>query len=192
MLKNFIYPYLLSVALIGLSGCSGWKMANGHSSAKKSVRIPYVQGDSSGELTAALAEALDEQLSFHVDEQGHYELRVKLLDSKEEKIGYRYDPIELKEEGKRVLILNESRAKTLAKVSLVNRHTNEVLKGPAHILGNVEYDHQENTLDNDIQDFSLGQLSDVDTIHEARNIPIYRDLAQKIAMWLQESVDLCV
>ena len=185
MLKNFIYPYLLSVALIGLSGCSGWKMANGHSSAKKSVRIPYVQGDSSGELTAALAEALDEQLSFHVDEQGHYELRVKLLDSKEEKIGYRYDPIELKEEGKRVLILNESRAKTLAKVSLVNRHTNEVLKGPAHILGNVEYD-------NDIQDFSLGQLSDVDTIHEARNIPIYRDLAQKIAMWLQESVDLCV
>jgi hypothetical protein len=167
-------------------------MANGHSSSKKSIRVPYVQGDSSGELTAALVEALDEQLSFHVDEAAQYELRVQLLDSKEEKIGYRYDPIELKKNGKRVLILNESRAKTLAKVSLVNRHTSEILKGSAHILGNIEYDHQENTLDNDIQDFSLGQLSDVDTIQEVRNIPIYRDLAQKIALWLQESVDLCV
>jgi len=191
MLKNSTYPYLLSLAFccLALSSCSGWKVVDGNS-AKKTVRVPYVQGDNSGELTAALTEALDDQISFCVDESGQYELQVQLLDSKEEKIGYRYDPIEREKEGKKVLILNESRAKTLAKVSLIDRHTAEVIKGPAHILGNVEYDHQENTLDNDIQDFSLGQLSDVDTIHEVRNIPIYRDLALKIALWLQEQEDL--
>jgi len=193
MSKNFASLYLRSLALLlcaVLSSCSGWKVAGCHSCDRTAVRIPYVQGDNSGELTTALVTAVDEQVAFHVSESGQYELQVKILDSKEEKIGFRYDPIELEKEGKKDLILNESRAKTLAKVTLVDRHSSQVIRGPAHILGNIEYDHQENTLDNDIQDFSLGQLSDVDTIHEVRNIPIYRDLAQKIAFWLQDQHDL--
>jgi hypothetical protein len=153
------------------------------------VSIPYVQGDATGQLTSRLVEAISTQPGFRVDESGKYLLRVALLDSREEKIGFRYDPKKLKK-GKNDLILNETRAKALAEVSLVNRYTNETIRGPAYILGNIEYDHQENTIDNNINDLSLGQLSDIDTAQDVTYIPQDRDLAQKIGLWLQNQQDL--
>jgi hypothetical protein len=152
------------------------------------VSIPYVQGDASGELTSRLVQAVSSQPGFRVDESGKYVLRVTLLDSREEKIGFRYDPRKLKH-GKKDLILSETRAKALAEVSLVNRYTNEKISGPAYILGNIEYDHQENTIDNNINGLSLGQLSDVDTAQDVTYIPQDRDLAQKISLWLQNQQD---
>jgi hypothetical protein len=154
-----------------------------------SVAIPYAHGDDSGELTARLVEAINSQPGFRVDEGGDYVLKVNLLDDKEEKIGYRYDPLALKK-AEHKLILNESRAKALAEVRLINRSTKQEIAGPAFILGNIEYDHQENAIDNDINDFSLGQLSDIDTAQDVTYIPLYRDLAQKIALWVQNQQDL--
>jgi len=154
-----------------------------------SIRIPYVEKDPSGELTTELVEVLSRQGGFSVDESGRYELRVAVLDRKEQKIGYRFDPEDLAQNNKS-LILNESRAKTLARVEIVDLYTNKTVLGPAHILGSIEYDHQQNNVNDDIQRFSLGQLSDVDTISDIKRTPIYRDLARKICMWLQDQRDL--
>lgn len=153
------------------------------------VRIPYAQGDASGELTSRVVEAVNAQPGFRVDESGRYILSVKLLDSSEEKIGFRYDPRKLRH-GQKDLILNETRAKALAEISLIDTTTSTKICGPAYILGNIEYDHQENTIDNNINDLSLGQLSDIDTAQDVTYIPEYRDLAQKIALWLQNQRDL--
>jgi hypothetical protein len=153
------------------------------------VYIPYVQGDSTGELTSRLVEAVSNQPGFRVDESGNYLLRVSILNSREEKLGFRYDPKKLKK-GEKDLILNETRAQTLAEVSLVDRYTNTVIGGPAYILGNIEYDHQENSIDNNINDLSLGQLSDIDTAQDVTYIPQDRDLASKISLWLQNQQDL--
>jgi hypothetical protein len=193
MQMNFISPRrngLLACLLFCLTGCAGWHMANSVSADKQmTVSIPYAKGDDSGELTSRIVEAVNNQPGFFVDESGQYLLQVRLLDDREEKIGFRYNPRKLKK-GVHKLILEESRAKALAEVSLVDRFTKKTVAGPAYILGNIDYDHQENTVDNDINDLSLGQLSDIDTAQDVTYIPLYRDLAAKIALWLQNQQDL--
>jgi hypothetical protein len=183
--------YLYILFLVGIAcGCSTWHLADSMSPGNQvTVSIPYVQGDATGELTSRLVEAVSTQPGFHVDESGTYLLRVTLLHTREEKIGFRYDPRKLRH-GERDLILSETRARALAEVSLVNRYTNERISGPAYILGSTEYDHQENTIDNNINDLSLGQLSDIDTAQDVTYIPQDRDLAHKISLWLQNQQDL--
>jgi hypothetical protein len=173
-----------------LTGCAGWHVADSVSADNQmTVRIPYAHGDDSGELTSRVVEAVSLQPGFQVDESGQYLLQIRLLDDKEEKIGFRYNPRELKK-GSRKLILEESRAKVLAEVTLINRFTKKIVAGPAHILGNADYDHQENTIDNNVNDLSLGQLSDIDAAQDVTYIPLYRDLSSKIALWLQNQQDL--
>ena len=80
-----------------LAGCASWHVADSVSSDRQmTVRIPYIQGDDSGELTSRVIEAVSLQPGFCVDESGQYLLRIHLLDDKEEKIGFRYNPRELK------------------------------------------------------------------------------------------------
>ena len=173
-----------------LAGCASWHVADSVSSdSQMTVRIPYAQGDDSGELTPRVIEAVNNQPSFRVDESGQYLLRIRLLDDSEEKIGFRYSPRKLKK-GSKKLILEESRAKALAEVSLIDRFTKKTVAGPAYILGNIDYDHQENTIDNNVNDLSLGQLSDIDAAQDVTYIPLYRDLSTKIALWLQNQQDL--
>ena len=194
MQMNFISPLRkgLFVGLLCLTGCAGWHTATSVSADKQmAVCVPYVVGDDSGELTSRVIEAVSNQPGFLVDESGQYLLKIRLLDDREEKIGFRYSPRELKK-GRRKLILEESRAKALAEVTLVDRFTKKSVAGPAYILGNIDYDHQENTIDNDINDLSLGQLSDIDTAQDVTYIPLYRDLSLKIALWLQNQQDLGV
>ena len=189
MRKNFTY-LLCKGLLCCLTGCTGWHVANSASSeTQMTVRIPYAQGDDSGELTSRVIEAVNCQPGFRVDESGQYLLKIRLLDDKEEKIGFRYNPRELRK-GSHKLILEESRAKALAEVSLIDRFTKKTVAGPAYILGNIDYDHQENTIDNDVNDLSLGQLSDIDAAQDVTYIPLYRDLSAKIALWLQNQQDL--
>ena len=189
MRMNFISP-LCKGLLCCLTGCASWHVADSVSSDKQmTIRIPYAQGDDSGELTSRVIEAVNNQPGFRVDESGQYLLRIRLLDDTEEKIGFRYNPRELKR-GSHKLILEESRAKALAEVTLVDRFTKKNVVGPAFILGNTDYDHQENTINNNVNDLSLGQLSDIDAAQDVTYIPLYRDLSSKIALWLQNQQDL--
>jgi hypothetical protein len=193
MLKNYISTALTNKVLIGFfavcTACTPWHMSKSvMDSDCKQISIPYVQNDEDGELTAYLVQAVSEQPGFRVDNGGRYLLSVKLLDRKESKLGFRYNPIELRK-GEKELILNETRAKALAEVKIVDRFTNEIIRGPAYILGSIEYDHQESSVNNDINRLSLGQLCDIDTAEDVVYIPLYRDLAAKIGLWLQNNSD---
>ena len=193
MLKNFTYIARISSLLIGgllcCPSCTSWHLAPSVTDSEpKQICIPYVHNDETGELTSDLVKAVNDQPGFRVDDGGRYLLSVKLLDSKEFKTGFRYDPRKLKK-GEKDLILSESRAKALVEVQVIDRFTNEVVRGPAYILGSADYDHQENTINNDINRLSLGNLSDIDTAEDVVYIPLYRDLSQKIGIWLQNNFD---
>jgi hypothetical protein len=193
MLKNYTSIVQISNLLIGIvticPSCTPWHMAQSVTDSEpKQICIPYVQNDETGELTSDLVKAINDQPGFRVNDGGRYLLSVKLLNTKDSKLGFRYDPRKLKK-GKRDLILNETRAKALVEVSVIDRFTNEVVRGPGYILGSAEYDHQESSIDSDINRFSLGNLSDIDTTEDVVHIPLYRDVANKIGIWLQNNYD---
>ena len=177
--------FLICFAL--LSGCTHWHLSDS-TTQKKTIHIPYALGDSTGELTRRVIGEVTKQPGFTVEDSGQYLLTIKLLDSKDQKVGYRFDPIDL-EEGRKKIILNESRALALAEVTLKDTFSNKVILGPSYILGTADYDHQQNTIDKDTNDLSLGQLSDVETAQDVTYIPLYRDLAIKISLWLQNASD---
>ncbi|MDB6081861.1 MAG: LptE-family protein [Chlamydiia bacterium] len=156
------------------------------SSRTRTVSIPFVQGDPNGRLTSDLVEQIEKQggLRFAHD-GGELTLKVTILDDRYDNIGYRHDPKKLRQGGKHKIIPNETRSKILAEVTVTETATQKVLLGPAYILATAEYDHQNYSVDNDINNFSLGQLSDIDTAEDVLDIPLYRNLAREIALYLQ-------
>ena len=178
---------LLLLICMSLSGCSGWHFSDSIAH-KKTVQIPFAHGDATGEFTRKVISEVSKQPGFSVDDSGQYLLVIRMLDSKNQKIGYRYDPIEL-EKDKKKIILNESRALSLVEVTLKDTFSNTTVLGPSYILGAIDYDHQENSIDMNTNDFSLGQLSDVETAQDVTYIPLYRDLAVKIGAWLQNATE---
>ena len=180
---------MAGVLLVTLPGC-GWKLAQSVSASQPMrICIPYAAGDSTGEFTTQLISAVSRQPGFIIDENSQYQLSVKFLDSKEQRIGYRYDPREL-HRGRQKIVPNENRDKQLVELSIVDSVTQKIVCGPAYILGSAEYDHQENSINNDINDLSLGQLSDINAEKDVTYIPLYRDLVLKIGSWLQNQQDL--
>ena len=171
------------------AGCS-WRMAPSlDNSATRTISIPYVQGDSSGKLTNELVEQIERQGGFHfVQDGGDLTLKVKLVADKYENIGFRYDlkkfEVDRHRHGKRRIIPNETRSKLVAEVQVVDNSTGKNVLGPVYILGTAEYDHQNYSINNDINRFSLGQLSDIDTAHDVLDIPLHRNLAREIAQYL--------
>ena len=154
-----------------------------------SLSIPYVQGDSDGQLTGALIEAVQQAGGFrYVHSGGTLTLNVKILDRKKENIGFRFDPKRFTV-GKRRIIPSEGRRKLLAEVSVIDSVTKKVLIGPALVVGICEFDHQNYSLNHDVNIFSLGQLSDIDTTYDVVDIPLNRDTARRIAEYLEAHYD---
>jgi hypothetical protein len=150
-----------------------------------SLSVPYASGDKDGRLTSQLIEQIEKEGLFRYSPEGSkYVLKVRILDTKYENIGFRYDPKRLAKEQKEKLIPNETRSRLLAEVTIVNNETGKNVLGPAHILSTSEYDHQNYSINNDINRFSLGQLSDIDTAQDVMNIPLYRNLAKEINFYL--------
>lgn len=175
-------------ALFFFTSC-GWHVADTYSKTNGyTVSIPYAYGDNDGLLTSEIIAQVQKETGLnYVQNSGEYTLRVVLLDTKNENIGFRYDPKKL-ENGKKKLIPDETRRRLLAKVSLVHTASNTEVLGPSYIMGNVEFDHRYYNLSHNINRFSLGQLTDIDTTSDAINTPLQRDLAQQIALWLENNI----
>jgi hypothetical protein len=149
---------------------------------KPTLSIPYVEGDRSGRLTDVLCESIEKGGFFgYSPSGGEYTLKVRLCDSKYENLGFRYDP---KKEDRKKIIPNETRSKLLAEVTVINSLTNKVIIGPSYVLATCEWDHQNYSIDNDINRFSMGQLSDIDTAQNVLDIPLYRNMAKEISLFL--------
>jgi hypothetical protein len=174
-----------------LTTSCGWHLSNEFSQEQQlSISVPYVYGDHDGALTTALVSEIEKQGSFsYAQEGGQFTLNVELVDSRSDNIGFRYDPKKL-ENGKRKTIPSETRRKVLAKVTVVDSLSQKVCMGPSYILGSTEFDHEYYNLSHNINRFSLGQLTDIDTTYDVVSIPLYRALSRDIAAYLENNVDI--
>jgi hypothetical protein len=183
-MRSLLFLILLSCSACGYHATGHFQEANG-----KTLSIPYAYGDGDGLLTAEIIAQVQKETGFNFSQNGgEYTLKVHLLDTKNQNIGFRYDPHKL-ESGKKKLIPEEVRRRLLANVSIIHSASNAVVKGPAYIMGTCEYDHRYYNLSHNINRFSLGQLTDIDTTYDVVNTPLYRDLARQIALWLANNSD---
>ena len=186
MQKKLLF-LLLSPLVLTLS--CGWHLQTSDiSQNEQTISIPYVVGDREGLLTAELVQQFEQGGVFkYTSDGGTYTLCVEVLDTKSQNIGFRYNPRRFETGIKKQLIPSETRRRALAKVSLIETATQKVVSGPALITGACEFDHQNYSINNRTNRFSLGQLTDIDTTYESINIPLYRSLAVNICQYIENS-----
>lgn len=149
----------------------------------RTVSVPFVEGDWDGDLTAAVVQQISTSGVFaYRKEGGSLTLKIKVLDSRDENIGFRYYR---NKEGKlkKDLIPTETRIAVSAEVSLIETGTCNHILGPTLITAGVDFDHDFYSSDTT---FSLGQLSDYDSAYDAVNHPLNKILAQKIVDFVND------
>lgn len=168
-----------------LSSC-GYQFGPGELSiAQRSISVPYVCGDPDGSLTAALINAISRSgVYVYRERHASARLEVKLLELRDQNIGFRYDR---NQEGELLstIIPTETRLCALAEVVLVDAETGCILIGPARVSTNTEFDHTFYSTRNSVNVFSLGQLTDVDDARDAaQRDPLYNSLAQMVVDYI--------
>ena len=145
----------------------------------KSVSVPYVEGDKNGTLTAAIAKELSSAGKDYKQSDGALTLKIKIMDSRDENIGFRYDRdnnnVILKD-----VVQSEGRVSIIIEVSVEETSTGKVLVGPKLMAASSDYDYAfSNSCDNMLQ-FSLGQIDTADVARDAAAESANRVLARKI------------
>lgn len=173
-----------------LAFCSCGYRINGPESGddRSTISVPYVVGDSGGQLTNELVRQLSASGAFEcVQNNGHYTLKVIMFSDGNDKIGFRYDRKDLSGKRKKNLMPVEGRRKASAEVTLINSATEEIEIGPVVVRADAEYDYIDSDSLREISfegrstiSFSLGQLDSIEGAQDDAYVPLYRHLAQKI------------
>jgi hypothetical protein len=151
------------------------------------ISIPYVEGDSKGELTAEVIKKLSFSGALrYVNHNGDLVLKIKLIEWSDENIDFRYDR-KKRGEIKKSIIPTESRFTVLAEVLLIESVSGQTIRGPTLITAYTEFDHTYYTTRDEINVFSLGQLSDVDSARDVATHPLNRVLADRIVDYVINS-----
>lgn len=173
--------------VLGLAGC-GYRtdFCCDQEGNPKEICIPYVVGDLDGALTAEIVRTLSPYYICR-SEGGCYMLKITINDDYDENIGFRYDR---KRNGriKHYIIPVESRRSLVADVELVDRATLKTVQGPVTLSATVEFDHEYETVRDNANTFSLGQLTDYDAAYETSSTPLYTLFAQRV-LWFLLYVD---
>lgn len=181
---------LMSLLLLLFSSSCGYRFERGEST---SVSIPYVIGDQQGELTTALIRELAKSsLLRYSHGHGKWILSVKIINTEDERIGFRYDRSPVKGKLRKHLEGIENRRHILAEVTIVSSDTEELLYGPHLVSAASEYDYVDPDSLQDLsvrgprgrffssEAFSLGQLDTIDAAKQDTLLLLYQKLAQKI------------
>jgi hypothetical protein len=182
----------LTVSLLLFSSCGYHMDGSEDFEGRRTVTVPYVVGDSAGQLTNELIRQLSVSGVFEcVQNSGQYILKVIVFSDGSDRIGFRYDR---KNDGKlkKNLMPVEGRRTISAEVTLVNSATEEIEIGPVIVTADADYDYIDS---NDLYEvamvnskgkvqstisFSLGQLDSIEGAQDDVAVPLYRHLAQKI------------
>ncbi|MFA6118352.1 MAG: LPS assembly lipoprotein LptE [Parachlamydiales bacterium] len=173
------------------SSC-GYHLGRNDNSEIKSVEVPYVEEDMYGLLTNELIKNIANSSAMHYQStNANYELKVKVLNSATNKIGYKYDT---NNEGQRTKNIRptEGRCSLTAEVQLINIKTREIKFGPFTVTSDSDFDYVDQDSLSDLSfidpsgnritvlSFSLGQLESIDSAKEAALKPLFEQLAKKI------------
>lgn len=174
------YFILGCVSLLALSSCYYHFGQSDLSERYRTISIPYIEGDDEGELTAELIHTIASEGGLrYLPAGGELVLKIKLIESYDENIGFRYDR---HKDGtiKKGLIPTETRLNLTAEVFLLEASSDSILRGPTLIRASIDFDHDYYYDRNSVNVFSLGQLNDIDEAQEAAMRPLHRRLAEKI------------
>src|SRR5262249_16699121 len=131
-----------------------------------SVLVPYVKGDVDGSLTSAIIKEIAASGIYRYQPySSNYTLEVIILDDYFDHIGYRFDRSK-KGKLKHEIIPVETRGGVLVEVVLVDSISSCVIKGPVRLQTSIEFDHDYYTIRNQVNIFSLGQLTDIDSAED--------------------------
>lgn len=153
----------------------------------RSICVPYVLGDKTGELTASLVKQISLSGGF-VYKTGRADLilHVSLIDIDELNVGFRYDRNK-KGKRERDLIPTETRLTAIAEVSVTDACSGCTLLGPAILKASLDVDHDYYFGSDRTNEFSLGQLTDYDAAFDSAQTPLYVVLAKKIVDYVIHS-----
>jgi hypothetical protein len=174
----------LGLAILGcwilLSGC-GYRYGQGSLPLKyRTICVPYVVGDKTGDLTAALIKEISRSGAFRYKKNNaDLILEVAIIDYYLENVGFRYDR-KRDDDLTHSMIPTETRVKILAETAVRDVRSGEIVLGPAKIYASVDFDHDYYFSRDAVNVFSLGQLTDYDAAHDAAQSPLNKALAQKI------------
>lgn len=180
---------IIIVTVTLLLSCCGYHFHDnsGLSSRYASISVPYVDGDLDGSLTAAIIKEFARAGNFEYRRTGGaLVLKVSLIDNRDDNIGFRYDR---KKDGERrkSIIPTETRRTTFVQVSVQDVASNTIVLGPAQLSASVAFDHDYEYARDEVNVFSLGQLSDFNQAVEAAQTPLNQVLARKIVDYVSHS-----
>lgn len=170
----------IGICSLALAAC-GFKFID----AQEPVSISFISTDSDGNFTAKLAQALVEG-GIEVSESAGLELKANVLRMDYSNVGFRKARGSNYEQLKHITA-SEGRYKLVVELSLVNKLSEEVVRGPYSVEVLTDFDFQSDMIRRNETQFSLGQL---DTLSEAQAnaaAAVYRKLAREVAFWLYSS-----
>lgn len=187
ILRLSLLAFLLGAVGCTLKSCQ-YQFGRGELAARyTTIAIPYAEGDKEGGLTAEVIRRMSETGALrYVSSAGDLTLTMKLIELRDENIGFRYDR---KKQGelKKTIIPTESRLSVVAEVSVIETCSGQVIRGPTRIKTSVDFDHDYYSSYRGINVFSLGQLNDYDAAHDAVMYPLNRHLAERIVDYVINS-----
>jgi len=173
--------------LLVLTSC-GFQYGSGElAETYSTVTVPFVKGDINGTLTAALIKNLSNSTPFTYEVEGaDLILNVEIEEVDGESIGYRYNR---KKDGrlKHEIIPTETRLIVFARVEVIDAACSKTILGPVMIGASSDFDHDFYTSRNEINVFSLGQVSDIDAAEDAVRTPLNQKLARKIIDYISNA-----
>lgn len=170
-----------------MTGCGYRWGKGGVAECYSSVRVPYVEGDKKGAMTAALINRVASTGTLnYVSCGGDLSLKVCLLLPRDTNIGYIYAP---GSGGKvsNIVVANEARLTLRATVSLVDCSNGKCIMGPVEIASSLTYDYEPDLSNVNFHRFSLGQLEMHDLAKDGAFPALYDQLAQKIVDYVNHS-----
>jgi hypothetical protein len=147
---------------------------------KKTIDVPFIAGDPQGEFTTKLIYLLNASGHYRTGgSNSRYCLSVSIIGNKEQNVGFRYDR---NNNGQllNTVIPAESRWSLLVEVELYDRYLGQKILGPSRISTSYDFDHDWYTTFDEINVYSLGQITDYFDAKDQVQTPLYEKLAQKI------------
>jgi hypothetical protein len=181
---------MLLAALLALFVSCGYRSDLVYEEGEKpELCFPYVIGDSDGALTAEIVRIVSPYFTCD-SEKGDYLLKISICDDFEENVGFRYDRTR-KDRLKHYIIPVETRRYIEVEAELLDRNTLKSVKGPVVLTAFTEFDHEYETVRDNANTFSLGQLTDYDAAWETSDALLYSRLAQKV-LWFLMYLDFAI
>ncbi|HSX03137.1 MAG TPA: hypothetical protein VLG76_00220 [Rhabdochlamydiaceae bacterium] len=184
--------YLFLVLLLILTSSCGYRFERGFE-GRRTISVPYVQGDFEGNFTDALVRAVSQSGAFEYERTcGRLSLEVVVQSDDSERVGFRHDRSNSTNKLRKNIIGVENRRTLCAQVTLIDTVTEEIILGPYSVKDSLVFDYLNENSPEDTSfidsagiretsiAFSLGQLDSKDFAEKDALYPLYQKLAQKI------------